>query len=515
MRLYLFFLSCILCSSLHSQQSFNTTLLSRFDPPTSDLPSSSGVQFNDIWGFTTPEGKEIAILGNVRYVVFLDVTDPLNIVEVFRHAPGNTTFWRDFKTYEGFAYGVCDSCSEGLFIYDLSKFDCTGQITPVGSITAQFGQAHNIFIDEPNDRLYVVGLSSAIDVWIYDLQTDPANPTLITGINFNQVTGTSTNFYVHDIFVRDNIAYCSHGFPGLYIWDLNDISNPHGTGGSAPTVTLLADGNFNGFNHSSWLTEDGQYAINAEEVPAGENLISVDLTDLANGNISAATQFNHRLEPTGAPTPHNPFIRGDMLILSYYEDGLKVFDFADPTNPNIHAYYDTYTLNNGGYSSRGTEGAWGCYPFFPSGNILISDITFGMHVLSVNGMETCADGIMNQDETGIDCGGKYCLPCNNCFDGIQNQDETGIDCGGSICCTPCLSFPPPQLNDCDDVDLTITSDIINNRIEYYDDFVRTSGTVNQASPVNSSFHAGNFLELNPGFEVMQGAQLLLTIEGCL
>ena len=87
--------------------------------------------------------------------------------------------------------------------------------------------------------------------------------------------------------------------------------------------------------------------------------------------------------------------------------------------------------------------------------------------------------------------------------------------GGSVCCVPCVSFPIPQPNDCDDDDLTITSDIISNRIEYYDDFVRTSGTVNQASPINSSFHAGNFLELNPGFEVMQGAELLLTIEGCL
>ncbi len=514
MRLLLFIFIFLTGISLHAQQTLNTTLLSRFDPPTNNLPSNGGVQYNDIWGFTSPEGREIAILGNVRYVVFLDVTDPLNVVEVFRHAPGNVSWWRDFKTYKGYAYGVCDDsfCGEGLFIYDLSNFDCTGQITPVGNITAQFTTAHNIFIDEPNDRLYAVGLRSSTDIWVYDLKNDPANPTLITGINFNQVTGTNTDFYVHDIFVRDNIAYCSHGFPGFYIWDVSDLSDPHGLSGKLPTVTLLADGSYNGFNHSSWVTEDGQYAVNAEEIPSGEDLISVDLTDLANGNISSATQFSHRLEPTGSPTPHNPFIRGDMLFLSYYEDGLKVFDFADPTNPSVHAYYDTYSLNNGGYSNFGTEGAWGCYPFFPSGNILISDITFGMHVLSVSGMENCADGIMNQDETGIDCGGKYCLPCDNCTDGIQNQDETGIDCGGSICCAVC---PPPMLNNCDDVDITITSDIITNRVEYYDDFVRTNGTVTQAPPINSSFYAGNYLELNSGFEVLQGAQLLLAIEECL
>ena len=47
---------------------------------------------------------------------------------------------------------------------------------------------------------------------------------------------------------------------------------------------------------------------------------------------------------------------------------------------------------------------------------------------------TCFDGIRNQGETGIDCGGP-CPPCPTCFDGIMNGDETGVDCGGS--CQPC------------------------------------------------------------------------------
>ncbi len=47
---------------------------------------------------------------------------------------------------------------------------------------------------------------------------------------------------------------------------------------------------------------------------------------------------------------------------------------------------------------------------------------------------TCYDGIKNNGETGIDCGGP-CPPCPTCDDGIKNQDETGIDCGGP--CPPC------------------------------------------------------------------------------
>jgi hypothetical protein len=45
---------------------------------------------------------------------------------------------------------------------------------------------------------------------------------------------------------------------------------------------------------------------------------------------------------------------------------------------------------------------------------------------------SCHDGIMNQDETDIDCGG-ICNACPTCSDNIKNQDETNVDCGGTTC----------------------------------------------------------------------------------
>jgi len=55
--------------------------------------------------------------------------------------------------------------------------------------------------------------------------------------------------------------------------------------------------------------------------------------------------------------------------------------------------------------------------------------------------ETCSDGVMNQDETGIDCGGVCNVICPTCDDGIQNQGEPGIDCGGP-CPMDCFFTPP-------------------------------------------------------------------------
>ena len=53
--------------------------------------------------------------------------------------------------------------------------------------------------------------------------------------------------------------------------------------------------------------------------------------------------------------------------------------------------------------------------------------------------ETCFDGIQNGDEAGVDCGGSYpgCPSCASCADGIQNQGEESVDCGGP--CTACVT----------------------------------------------------------------------------
>jgi len=51
--------------------------------------------------------------------------------------------------------------------------------------------------------------------------------------------------------------------------------------------------------------------------------------------------------------------------------------------------------------------------------------------------ETCIDGIKNQDEEDVDCGGvcPICAPKETCSDGLKNQNEEGVDCGGV--CKPC------------------------------------------------------------------------------
>ncbi|RQS71539.1 YncE family protein [Burkholderia sp. Bp8963] len=73
---------------------------------------------------------------------------------------------------------------------------------------------------------------------------------------------------------------------------------------------------------------------------------------------------------------------------------------------------------------------------------------------------SCTDGMKNGQETGVDCGGPTCVPCNtgqmclkgsdcqssvcspqgicqapSCSDNIKNGLETDVDCGGGVCPT--------------------------------------------------------------------------------
>ncbi len=362
--LFLFFVTI----NLQAQQSMNMTLLDSWDLDT--LPMSGNIQYNEVWGYVDCDGGEYAILGSASRVHFINLADPNNLEEIASFAGGETTVWRDMKTYKDRAYAVSDNTNEGLMIFDLS--DLPNSVTKTYHSNEFFGKSHNIYIEEATGRLYSVGTDTQSGgVIVLDLNDDPDNPTLMASVNFpaNPSTGQG---YAHDIYVRDNIAYGSHGYLGFFVWDMTDPTDP----------ILLASQNTGGYNHSSWVSEDGDFAIYAEEVPIGRPLGVINLENLDNNFIEIDHTFKFPLNPNyDNNRPHNPFIRGDYLFCSYYHDGIQVFDVSDPLNPSVAAYYDTNPTDT---AYAGFEGNWGAYPFLPSGLILASDVLTGLYVLELD-----------------------------------------------------------------------------------------------------------------------------------
>ena len=369
-RYFILGLLMAVCTFINGQQAVNVNFLGGWHDPS--LPSNGGVRYNDIWGYAS-DGKEFAILGTRGKVIFLDVTNPAQVSLVAAiDAPGNpNTTWRDMKTYGTFAYAISQRQSEGLLVFDLSNIAnaSSPSVNLIEQQTNVFTTAHNIFVDYTG-YLYVVGANVGNgDVLIYDVHTNPASPAFVQAVNL-------PGDYVHDIYVQNHIAYCSHGGNGLYIYDMRGAT----TGGS-----YLELGRLDGYsspipyNHSSWTK--GDYVIFADETH-GEPLKVVDASVKDEMEIVETFQSNQLgvSNPTSSSgsIPHNPFVLGDLCIVSYYHDGVVFYDISDPENVTEVGHYDTEPSNS---SYGGYQGCWGVYPFLPSGRIIASDVLHGLSIL--------------------------------------------------------------------------------------------------------------------------------------
>ena len=335
-----------LCSELKSQ---SVSLLGTLNP-------YPGTKYADIWGYTDANNREYAIMGVTGGTSIIDVTDPANPVEVAM-IPGPNSFyeWRDMKTHSHYAYVVTEGsgAGSGMQIIDLSQLPVTA--TLVNTYTATFVTAHNIYID--NGYAYVVGASNGSGVHILDL-SNPVNPV--------EVGYYGGNGYVHDIYVYNDTAYVSsEGEFGVV--DVTNKSNPVNVSSSVTLPGIYA--------HSGWLTEDKRYFIACEEFNV-RDLMVWDLQDRSTWDLVVPTWQTSSNSPI-----HNVFVLGNYAHISYYEDGYVVLDISDPTNPVQVAQYDTDpTPSTGNY-----KGAWGCYPYLPSGHVLISDMQTGLYVLQFQG----------------------------------------------------------------------------------------------------------------------------------
>ncbi len=341
-------------------------LLSNWDD--NSIPPAFYGPYNEIWGYADQAGREYAIIGSSEGTYFIDVTVPTAPVIVdFERSRDTVTLaiHRDYKTYQNYCYAVADEGDNSLQIFDLQYLP--DSVSLVYDDDQYCTRAHNIFIAD--DKLFLASNSLGFNFNAMDVLSlaNPVNPTYLSTL--------SGNFsHVHDVFVRNDTAFCSNGSAGLFIYSFVNPTNP---------VLLASLTNYpqQGYNHSSWSTPDGRTLVFADETH-GKAMKVMDISDLSNLSIYSYFQSNLLNIPNpGSSTgsiPHNPFIIGNTVYVSYYHDGVQVYDISDPLNPVNIAYYDTYTQHNN-YSSY--QGCWGVYPYLPSGIILASDFENGLFVL--------------------------------------------------------------------------------------------------------------------------------------
>jgi len=322
--------------------------------------------YNEVWGFVI-NSREYGVIGSSRGTHFFDVTDTANIsmVAFVQEADtGAVIVHRDYHDYKGYLYAVSDEGNSTLQIIDLQYLP--DSVVVVYDTSSLFSRSHNIFIDTAKQKLYVCSPKPGNMMEVYSL-TDPLTPVLIDTISIPQLPGS-----VHDVYVRNDTAFCNVGLSGLYVMDFSVAGSPQLLG----SLTTYTD---QYYNHSGWLHPTKDIYVFADELQ-GMRMKLCDVSDLS--DIKELSLVSSGVVPDSS-YPHNPIIKGDILYVAHYHDGLWLFDLSDSSNPQPLGFYDTYSPSD----HVSFRGAWGVYPFLPSGIILVSDMRYGFFVFDASEAE--------------------------------------------------------------------------------------------------------------------------------
>jgi len=356
--------------------------------------SSSPSSASDIWGHVDlNNNREYALMGLRNGTVVFDVTDPENPSEVGT-IPGSSSTWRDIKVYqfqngasfEAYAYVTTEAIGNGLQIIDLN--DLPNSVSLANTIS-EFSDAHNIYIsnidystntalDGMDAFIYIAGADKAFGAFrIFDLN-NPTNPSLITA----PPAGTG---YVHDassmVITDARTSQCAAGHnpceiyidfneSTVDIWDTTDKTAPFRI-----SVTPYAN---SAYTHSGWPSTDNNYIFIQDELDEQNRGLNTTLRTLDISSLTSPTVSATYTGPTRA-IDHNGFTNGDKYYMSNYRRGLSVLNVSNPESITETAFFDTFPSPSA--NSANFDGAWGTYPYLPSGNILVSDINNGLFIL--------------------------------------------------------------------------------------------------------------------------------------
>jgi choice-of-anchor B domain-containing protein len=257
-------------------------------------------RLSDVWGWTSPNGEEYALIPNSGGVAFVRVTDPSNPVYLGRIRSQDPfsfqNIWGDAATYQNYAYFVSEIFASSILIVDLSGLDALGpalspdtelQAPSFFSAPGGYLSAHNIQIHEATGFAYLAGVRleagagnnacgaeepARFNTLIVDLNIDPTSPSVAACLDdvgehdFHVVnyTGSDPDHQGREIaFVfdgRDREGQQGGNPIGgkTHIWDVTDKNN----------IVELASFRVPGlvFSHNGWTTEEQDFLFISDEI---------------------------------------------------------------------------------------------------------------------------------------------------------------------------------------------------------------------------------------------------------
>lgn len=358
--------------------------------PNRSIGGARGVHLNDMWGWTDPKtGREYALVGRTDGTSFVDVTDPLNpryLGDLPMTTGANSAAWRDMKTYKDHVYIVADgSGHHGMQVFDLTRLrDVKAPQTFAADTTyMDLFSVHNIVIDTISGYAYAVGSNGGGEscgggLYMIDIR-NPDVPKF-AGCFADPTTGRAGTGYIHDaqctVYHGPDSRYTGRQIcfnaaeTALSIADVTDKSKPVALSRQAyPNV---------GYAHQGWLTPDQKYFYMDDELDELQGLVDGTRTLIWDVSKLDDPVLAGQYISKDKSSDHNLYVVGNTVYQSNYESGLRVLDISDRLNPKQVGFFDTVPI---GVDAPGFGGSWSNYPFFQSGNVLMTSGEEGLFIV--------------------------------------------------------------------------------------------------------------------------------------
>jgi hypothetical protein len=335
----------------------------RHDPKESDKISLVGEYHGGAaWGpgYTF----NVRVVGNLAYLIrqdglhIIDVTNPAQPSELGKWKRNGDGYSNDLKI-------VSTATKTYAIIADtpVDVVDVTNPALP--QLAAQIPEnAHTLFTETRGGvtMAYFGNYGPDASTPIYDV-TDPAAPARLGRY-------TSPGSFVHDLSVKDGIAYLNSWDAGLEVIDFNTPATPQllGTWEDTPTNS----------SHSNWTTTIGgrKIAVHGEESWGAH----IDLVDIDPASPSFMKPFA-TYKTRDHVSVHNIMIFGTKAYFTYYQDGVRVLDISNPETPVLAGYFNTWDPQGPTTSSAFFESAVGIDVDVARKLIFVADSPRGLIIL--------------------------------------------------------------------------------------------------------------------------------------
>jgi choice-of-anchor B domain-containing protein len=336
-----------------------------------------GARIADVWGWADPETKrEYAVMGSTRGVQFVDVTNPTKPVYLGALAgkADGTLIWQELDIVNDHAYIVCDLSPCNLQIFDLTHLRGAESAQRwVPDSVFPIPNAHSIDSNPDTGHIFVNGsLALGGSPVILDVSS-PLTPV--------PVGAMADDGYTHDSLCRTYKGPDKPHRGNEICFNFNeDTITTYDVTANPRTPVRLSRVTYDkaDYVHSGALTKDHAYLISTDEgdeqrYGLRSTLYIWDVRKLAEPKL-----IGTYVARSGS-IDHNVYSEQNALYHANYTNGFRILDLRNASKGKLKevAYFDTVPTSD----APAFDGAWAAYPYLPSGNMIVGDMSNGMFVV--------------------------------------------------------------------------------------------------------------------------------------